>query len=604
MPDLFFPITEPAPNILDPLESQIVNTVLRRLGVLDYFGTSIYINTNRSASSLTDDGQGNINLQRNRCDATVVEIFNPANVTWDRATNANQTAYGSSPMYRKNYTPIFSDPVAKVMILEHTMPAALNFTFKLRFLSHDAAAAAFSALLGQQHGTVVTIDHDIVYAYPVTLRMLMALSMIHKNRTSFSGDFNSYLTEYSTVDWHREIRKLDLGTLSTESQLTVQRQQLRCKALLEFNQDGPEVERSGGLARFYSFEFTYKVQFGRPNLLQLVLPCVVENKALPEALFPYKPLNIVDVLQNAIQQKSFQLVSQELNNTMLASSITRLPRYDDFNPPTWGMLQTAGYCSFVSAAFTLDIPGPTIIPFETLDVYKLHPIVVDIIKLHTSNELLGYQGLFNLTIFADGVPLDIDLITVDTQTLSVSINATVLTKNYHLVLSEAGNLQWVLPKWYPVLLQYRFFFPMFIERNLNQLLSNNSVQVLADPSLIALIGKLMRRGLLDRFIQTMIDQHEATYHLYSYTYTATQFGNYISLTQAMHTKDKTLYDLFVSACITAGYITSTSLPMRSLYTPAGYPSGPGQGGFNAFSLPLRIFNVTIQPRDSNTDTIN
>jgi len=56
---------------------------------------------------------------------------------------------------------------------------------------------------------------------------------------------------------------------------------------------------------------------------------------------------------------------------------------------------------------------------------------------------------------------------------------------------------------------------------------------------------------------------------------------------------KTLYDLFITACLTAGYITADAIPGRSLRTPTGYPYGPNQGGFYAFNLPLRVFNVTL-----------
>lgn len=594
MPDIFFPITEPGPNILDPLERQIVEVVLRRLGIREYFGTSIYLNTNRATASLADDGQGNINLQRNRCDATVTEILNPANVTWDRATFDNQTAYGQSPLYRGHYTAIFSDRVAKTQILEHTMPAALDFTFKLRFLSHDAAAAAFSALLGQQHGNVVTMTHDVVYAYPITLRMLMALSAIHVRRTSFTGDLQAYLAAYSTVAWHQEIRKLDLGLTQAETQLTVERQQLRCQALLEFSQDGPEVDRVGGFANSYGFEFTYKVQFGRPNMLQLVVPCAVENTPLPRELFPNHPLNAVDFLQNRLQQASFQQVLLEITN-LPPVGLIRLPQYDDFTPQG-GMLQNAGYQSFISAAFTLDVPGPTVIAFEQLDCYTLHPTVVAIIQLHTAEELVGYQGLYNLTVFADDLPLDGSLVTVDTQALTVSVAATVLARSYRLVLSEAGNLQWVLPKWYPTLLQYRFFFPLLIARNMNVLLKNNAVQIVADPSLVGLVHKLMVQNLLDPILATWITQHETGVDIYSYTQSAWQFAEYIAVTQAWTSRDKSLYDLLVSACLTANYITTETIPTRSLRTPVGYPYGPGQGGFRAFNLPLRIFNVNIQPQ--------
>ncbi len=597
MPDVFFPITEIASNILDPLISQISEAVLARLGVRQYFPDSIYYLTNRSASSISGDGNGNINLIRNRCDVTVEDILNSANVTWDTSTFNNQTAYGVSPQYRNQYQNIFYDPTAYTTILEHTMPSALFFTFKLRFLSFDAAQLAFAALLSQNHGTVVTMTHDVVYGYPITLHMVMALIAIYEARKSFVGTFNTYLSTYSTVDWHSNVRKLDLGTTPMETQLTVQKQQLRCQALLEFSQNEPEVERIGGLAQYYTIDFSYKVQFGRPNALQLVLPCAVENNVLPEVLFCKTQLNAVDFLQSVLQEKSFAQFMSEQVNYLPPPLMTMLPSYDDFIPTRNSMLVTAKYHSFVSAAFTLDIPSPTIINFTILGPYQLHPTVIAIINLHSSDDLLGYQGLFNLTIYANEYPLDTSLITVDTATLTVTIAATVLAKNYRLVLSEATDLNWVLPKWYPTLLQYRFFFPMTIERNLNILLNNNVVQITADLALIGLVNTLMKKNQLDAIIKAWIAAGETSYLIFGYTQTARQFADYISLTEASVTVNSTLYDLFIAACIAANYITAAlPPPSRSLRTPTGYPYGQGQGGFNAFNLPLRIFNVSLEPK--------
>lgn len=669
MPDVFFPVTEISTNILDPLIAQISETVLRQLGIRQYFDTSIYYNTPRTTSSLADDGRGNINLSRNRCDITVEEILNPAGVMWDTATTGNQTAYGTSPSYRSNYQSIFRDDIAGVSILEHTMPAALFFSFKLKFLSFDAAQIAFASILGQNHGTVVGMVHDVVYSYPIALRLLVALSAIHQRRVSFTGDFNAYLDQYATVQWHRNIRKLDVGSTPQEFQLVAQKQQLRCQALLECTQNEPELDRVDKLAQSYSIDFSYKVQFGRPNILQLVLPVSVENQSLPDALFSKEKYNAVDFLQNRIQTMSFTKFMDSYSNYRPPPLIMRLPSYDDFSPPPDGMLTTAGYHSFVSAAMTLDIPGPTHIDFSNLGDYRLADIVVELIKLHSQSDLLGHQGLFNLSIFADDTPLDASLLTIDMLTTTIAIAATVKTKVYRILVSEATDLKWVHPKWYPTLLKYRFFFPMTIERNLNILLNAGGAQITSDPELTLLIARLMQKRQLDSIIENLITRRAADYHIYSYTKSAQQFGDYIGLTRAKYPpekaiqtlrtsvvqpslgpvltfdnttdifedmlvygdaipagtvvlsvtsstvtlstptttavladstltfvlKNETIYDAFIRECLKAGYVTPDLIPNRSLRTPTGYPYGPNQGGFYAFNLPLRIFNVAIRP---------
>ncbi len=604
MPMIYLKVPEVGTRIIDPVTEQLVDSVLSKLEIRQYFENLIFIDNGRTAASQSDDALGNINLQGNRCDVKVETLFNPSEQFWDTSTDASNTASGSASRYTPQYQKIFFDQDAKVSVQELTMPFGLVLTFDLAFRTYDAAQQAISALIAQNYGTMVNNTHDVVFSYPVTMQMMTVLYAVYKCKQDYAQKpFYQYVQDMATANYSFNIRAYDIGKPDPVTQLVIKRQQINCQALLEFSQNEPEPKREEKLPIAYTLQFVYRLQFGRPNTLQITVPAVVENQPLPHGLFVSVPNSSLPQLPQVMQTSFFTNAGRDLySKYSQREMVVRFPTYDDYVIPVSSQLRIYKFNPLLIGITTLDSPV-TVVNFEALGTASLHVFVKQILSQHTNADVIGYQGLFNITVFSNDLPLDPSLFTFDPQTLQVSFTASRTKNTYRIVLSEQTNLKLLDPKWYPVLLQYRYFFPLTIARNLNFLSTMNYFTITSDDMLCRLVRHVISLGQMDTLLTGLITAGLATYEVRHFTQTIEQFADYICNTKAGVTPgeslsdqvSRTVFDAFCDACVQAGYISDINRPQQYLRTPKGYPYGPGQGGTNTFQIPLRVFNVTIAP---------
>ncbi len=604
MPMIYLKVPEVGTRIIDPVTEQLIESVLGKLGIRQYFGDSIFIDNGRTAASQSDDGLDNINLQRNRCDVKVETLYNPSEQFWDTTTDASNTASGSAPRYTPQYQKIFFDRDAQVSIQELTMPFGLVLTFDLEFLTYDAAQQAISALIAQNYGTTVNNTHDVVFSYPVTMQMMTVLYAVYKCKQDYAQKtFYQYVQDMATANYSFNVRTYDIGKPNPVTQYVVKRQQINCQALLEFTQNEPEPKREEKLPIAYTLQFVYRLQFGRPNTLQISIPAVVENHALPHGLFVSISNSSLPLLPQVMQTSFFTNTGRDLySRYSQKEALVRFPAYDDYVIPLSSQLRIYKFNPLLIGITTLDSPV-TVVDFTALGNVSLHAFVRAILSQHSNADVIGYQGLFNITVFSNDLPLDPSLLIFDPQTLQVSFSASRIKNTYRIVLSEQTNLKMLDPKWYPVLLQYRYFFPLTIARNLNFLCTMNYFTITSDDALCRLVRHVIALGQMDNLLTSLITAGAASYEVRQFTQTIEQFADYICNTKAgiiagetlLDDVSRTVFDAFCDACVQAGYITETARPQKYLRTPKGYPYGPGQGGTDSLQIPLRVFNITLAP---------
>lgn len=592
MPFLDFPIQETATRIIDPVAEQITEALLRDLGLRDLFPGSLYVRQeDRTGASLTSDANGAINLSRDRCDVVYDPVLNPAEVAFDALNFDATTAYGSTKLYKNARVPLFVDPLADVQVVERQVPCSLTMEVALRFKTYDVAQLAFDALVAKYDRSAVRNLHDVVYTYPLSMPLAMALMAVYRCRSvRATRSFVEYLQDCTAGALRVEVARDELADGAAAAKaLVVKQRALSVTGAIEFTQTKPEAELSAeGLPDRYAVRFTYKVQFFRPALLQMTFPVIVENQELPYALFETTEHLRAPALDGVLQSRS---LTHYLRGTRsLPLPLVRFPFYDDFQVPKCRVTEYA-FHTFWLSAFTLD-DGGTSIDLTDLDDVALHPVVRAILALHTPADLFGDTALYNVTVFSNDQVVDASRLSWDPLTWTVGVSASDRTKRYHVALSEATDLGHLDPKWLAVLLRYRCFYPLTILKNLNRLIALGYYTVAPSDALLGTIERCMQAGNLDSFIAQLIAAGHCGSELYQYASTAFQFADYISNTRSTLTGCY-LYNELLDLALAAGCVDPSRIPGRYVKTSSGYPVGANFGGYNGPNTPLRIFRSAI-----------
>ena len=607
MPQLYFKVSETANRIVDPVVDQIKESLLKQYGLEEYFDSSEYIDNDRTAPTDETDGEGNVRFGNNRLDIQVETHYNPASQMWDTTVDHNNGTYGQSRLWANQYESIFNDSEIGTSVQELTTPFGLTLNVTMQFITYDAAMNALDTLLANNHGEVVSHVQDLSYTYPVPLTLMSALYAVFKNRSEYQSiGFQRYLQLFSSQRFGFDVRKYDLDKPDPETEFIVRKVQMNCLAVLTCDQDKPEVEKMDMAPAAYNVAFTYRIQFGRPQTLQLTMPVCVENKPLPPILFQKPDMSFYKKLVGSMQTATFNSVVRRLDSGPdMDATLIRLPDYDDWTP-NGGLTKAYHYSALFIGVLQITPGTPSTIDLNDLGGITFSPQIKTILGLHTADDLFGVEGLYNVTIYSNDIQVDRSLLDFDPETLTVSVIGNKIKNIYRIVISEALDVKTVNPKWYPVLIQYRYYYPMTIQRSLAYLTSLGYYAITPDHTLLKLINKVKMRGLLDPIIQSMIASKRVDSKIYQYTQTTEQFADYLTNTRAKVfstdadtiKESSTLFDVFCAVCIKSNLITETTLPDKYLRTPKGYPYGAGQGGFYEFNVPIRVWNVVIDRREN------
>jgi hypothetical protein len=618
MPTLHYRVEAPGVNILQTVQDQVIGGLLAELGLTDTFRNSVYPMSSFLASSdwSTESAP---TMTKNRCDVEIAYIMDKSQVPWPVETPYSTTAYGLRTKNKGNHTPIFIDEKAQISIEQYTVACALDMNFVLTFATFDEATKAFDIIQSKYKGSLVQTPFDIAFGYPVSMSMLKYLVSVYKAKTDYKDkDFMDYIDDMKKTEISFDVRKSQLGHEDPDKELLIRCQQLRCLAQMTMDQKEPEVARVGQLAGSYSISFNFLFQFGRPNMIAINSPISVDNTLLPSSLFDSLTANFHNdpLLIGAYQDLICDEFMRRSHGDPDTTNLLRSPQYDD-----WQFFDSQyvmhKYRPFLIMHFTLDGPVSTINLHEMGSV-GLHPVVKEILA-KAKNNVFDYGGLFNINVYAGNLRLSRPLVSLDAD-LNLTISSNRLDKEYHLVFSETTSLFRTAYDWDESLIKYRYFFPMTIERNLQELINNKVFYVDYDNKFLTLISKLAKTGRLKPLLTALVTLDEDTNQLFLYTQNPSQLADYMVLTPSrredykLPTQTGPQYDLvreyyktqasvfgrslfvaFMEQCLLAGYVTLNTIPKEYLRpSKTMFPYFAGQGGYYGFNTPLRVINYTIE----------
>lgn len=581
--DLLIP--EASSAILEPISTQITYNVLERLGLNTSFGENVYITNDYTKPSVTSDENHNALISRDRCDVKMTVAWNPSETKYDVNSFKYTQAYGVFRTLDRSLIPIFWDKTAAIQLTEHQVPCSMALEFTMQFKNRETAFLAISAINNTSLKDSVINEHVLSYSYPISVDMFQSLYELFKLRQDFINlDFWTYLKHYSGGG----VQYLQQRT-GTQVELVIKRQDLKALGVLEYTQNSPSVQdENRGIDRFV-VDFSYTIQFARPDVLRLQFPVVVGNRPVPEKMIR-KSQHQFDLAAGYFQEAS---IGGYLNTLKSPTSVViRLPTYDDFRPPQQPAA-VEGFVEFFTSAFYLDSTPTTQINLLDLGSnLQLHDTVVSLMKLQ-GRELFETRGLFNVSIYCNGLPVDLSCLTID-ENLVITLAMQNRQRRYHLVLSEATLLKNLSEKWYPTFIANRTFFPVTVIKNLQTLIDRKYCYVDRHNWVLLMTNQLIKTFAIDSIIQTLITAKHLNSFAYEYATTAEQFVEYL-IHRISPVTGKSAYDSYISVCIAANLITEAQLSSGYILTPNGTPVVPYEvrGAISKFNLPLRILDTRV-----------
>lgn len=643
MPSLYYRIDAPGINILDTVTQQVVTGLLDELDLVNLFTNAVYIAQSFSAYSQYDDGDGSVALNKNRCDVVVNYIMDKSQVPWPVETAYTTTALGLRSDKKGNHSPVLIDQDAGIIIEHYTVACGIEMEFKMNFQTFDDACRAFDTIQSKYKGALIQSPFDISFAYPVSMGILEYLTAVYQAKTDYTTKtLLDYISDKKISDISFDIRKSQLTDVDADKELMVRCQQINCLAQLTMDQKEPDPVRVGQLPDSFTLNFSLVFQFGRPNLVVIHTPISVDNTVLPYGLFENLLINYhynpevtglySDLLVGDMMKRSY-------GNYRNSAQIVRSPVYDD-----WFVVDNQyryyEYRPILIAHFTLD-GSVTTIDLKALGDIQLHPTILAILK-ETGSAVFGYGGIFNIGVYANELRLGEELLSID-ENLILTINSNRPDKSYHLVISETTAITKTDPVWDQLLIRYRYFFPLTIERNLEHLIEKRYFFTAFNDDFLILIGRLGKQNHLREVLTAMVAVGEITNEIFSYTQNTSQLADYLVYTQSQRTDyttpipltilvdetgspipdpdgslliavnqriadvntyyseitsvfGRSLFVAFIEQCLLKGYMTLDDIPDQYIQPDQTiYPYTQSPGGFYGFNTPLRVLKFDIRP---------
>ena len=455
MPVLARPTTELTDHVFFPIIRTVSHRLLEFFDYTEEIGDRIYINTDWSTHSKTDDIQKNAMLgqQAFRVDAQI--RLNPTSQEWDCYTWHHTTAYGIGQRTLNDTQPVYLDKENRVRMVEMRSPVSIDLNCELILKSADLAYQTPQQIFnGHENGAIYHFN-DFAFDYPVPKQIISVLYGLWKmdriKGMPAGVDFCAYIGMHTGQGWqvhkHRE---------KNEYELVVPVYDLKALATLKYSDDRPQAQMQDRLPIGFTIPFIYTIQFAMPTICLLQYPVVYNNQLVPEIYLPRSPNqrdNRTHERHIGYADENFDRQYRELHRY---PDLLKTPDYDDWSTP--GNNPAEKYRHMTVAIIHLLVDEDT----ETTTINLNDPVDSEISFSETTLNILREQGagsmdldaIFTVQLFKDDYPLKPgDDWNIDSD-LKLTFKPADLQSHYRVTVSVAEALQYINSKWYDLLKKY------------------------------------------------------------------------------------------------------------------------------------------------------
>ena len=431
-------------HILYPVASQTARFLLTQLGLLEYMGNKIYINSSFHSPSrsyneyrrpILNEPGFNVNMKLNLNPSTKWEILSAGQAMDARIVRKDAL----------HAQPVLHDKEHMIYMAERYLPCGLELECRLVFTDKTMAYDIMTRLHSTIGNNNFVVPMNINYNYRIPMNMMRMLWYLAYLTGVKKECFVKWLEEKSN---NQIIRMTGKNKRSKAMELVVNKHQFETYVATEYSPDEPELQSTGLSADKLILPFSSYVQFARPNMLYLEYPIVVNNSLVPEQLVTIDKQNryipFVKLMKHGYKDidMGIQAAKQLLEHPI------RNPWYDVWYMPKQTPHKLYRSVVFFIGLFTLDepechcnrpndvccCPGETTVNIEDLDKYVLSDTVLDHFKTH-KRDALDIRSLYNLSVFVDDVMIDRDAIKFDGANFTIS-NKFGKHRVYRFVLSK------------------------------------------------------------------------------------------------------------------------------------------------------------------------
>jgi hypothetical protein len=618
MTTLYHRVEDQSRSILYNTAETVVKALLEDIGQSEYMEEAIYITSGFTTTSDYTDGNGNVNMIRNRCNVKLEYVLDKSQVPWPVETPYTTTASLRGVGNVGRHPLVLIDADSSVMIEYQTVPCALNLDFELIYQSYDDALRAMDVLMTKYRGTLLTAPFDIPLDMSVPRSLIEFLVFVYTSKEDYKNKtFLQYLQDKQITRFGFDVRKSDIGSDDPFVELKVHAIQSGAQCQVTMDQNEPEADMVDNLPDSFSVKFRAQFQFGRPIAFIVNCQPAIDNNLIPAELFSSK------TAQGHYNPKMSTLYDNIGFSTTFSTSadgrgqfvrFNRYPEYDDWVPRDSLYLKFE-YNPLLIQHFTLD-PGVTQIDLKAMGDIELNPIAIDILTVG-GQSVLEFGSLLHVGIWADdtqmtsGVSISDDLV--------VSIDTSIKSRNYRLVISETTNIQYTDLMWNSILMKYRYFFPLTIARNISELIDVGCFVTTVDSGFYSTLVNMSNAGTLGTVLSKMIADGDDTSVLLGYASTTDQLTSYLVDRNSMvrnytlptdasaesvklryyyskyaSVKSRSLLTVFVGIAFSKGYLAEEDIPSVNFEPNREvFPLFTTDGGYYGINTPFRVLSGTI-----------
>lgn len=472
---LTVPVRDIISHVFVPLTHQIIEKFMEELGLKDVFDNKVYINSDSTGSSSSENDDHNPKLKEDRVVVDMDYNLNPMTVEWPTTSFVNILGGPNSLVHEHDIIPMYLDVRTQTTVVERECPVNLKLTVNLNFTDRVLATEAVNRIVTCYTNGEKILVADLAYNYPIPQEVYTIIYGIYKmvpndivdltaeNIEGYYGytlvgpgvvldadnaatyvdtqqeiekeDFLTYLTKFSGGRISHNVNRHSRGP---KKELVVKKSVAETITRIEYDSGKPEASGTNDSADIYQVSFGLTTQFSRCNMLQMSYPIIVQNQTIPSELVAVNPNGA-----NRQPDKDHPYFSTNMYKDLMESrqvvspEVVNIPWYDDWSPKSITPHRKFQYREFLIVAFTLDNVGvengTTTIDITNDLPYELIPEVLAKYAEQGPTSL-WYDEAFNIAVFVNDIPVDSSELVFDGSVLTISRQD--INPVYRLVLSE------------------------------------------------------------------------------------------------------------------------------------------------------------------------
>lgn len=516
-------IPETSKQVIEPISSQITQRLLSVLGVWQLFRNNLHITADNIKTGNFETADRNQRMIENRCDVIITPNFNPLSPAMDSAMFKDTEIRSATRRWLGGPIgeyPVFADKRTGLYLYEVDVPCSVELDFQLRAKSMETSELINTSIYRKSlTGGSVYDMNEVLYNYPIPDRVLLILHHIFNLQDSLRHEIN--FQEYLTLGSDSKIKllmnrhQLEAG----DKQLVIERTHSKILGRLDYDGEKPDAENTNKVVDRYLTSFKYTYQFGRPVVLKVDFPIMVNNTLVGTRFIRKQQSMSVGELEEQYHP------NQAINNYFMHQNecldleccypMTQYPEYDDWRrlSKTYLNLYKHYMTRFVGLmSVDVDTSGVTSLKvdfeneiFQLLDTETKNAMravfgIYDNSHRHRV-DLFRRASIFDIAVFADDNMIEHHKLSLSDD-LILTVNTTInIEKRYRVVISMIKDVR-LLDRYYIYfMLDNPEYYYNFLSYHLTALVEAGYLTIVRDE-LTGGVNVVRQNRFLDRYSHT------------------------------------------------------------------------------------------------------